>query len=214
MVTKKPNPRQKQTTSVTLDISVRQRIIAEARRHFFAYGFRHVTMDDLARELGMSKKTLYAHFARKADLLQAVFLDKFHSVEADLERITSNLSSDFSGALHELLTTIQEHLEEIRPSFVRDMQRDAPEMFEMVQTRRKDLIHRHFSKVMAEGRRCGIIRDDIPTELIVEIMLAAVQGIMNPKKITELELFPKEGFSAILRVILEGVITDTGRSKL
>jgi AcrR family transcriptional regulator len=214
MVTKTPNPRQKQTTKVTPDLTVRRRIIAEARRHFFTYGFRQVTMDDLAKELGMSKKTLYAHFARKADLLQAVFLDKFLSVEADLERITSNLSSDFSEALHQLLTTMQTHLEEIRPPFVRDVQRDAPEMFEMVQVRRRDLINRHFGKVMAEGRRCGIIRDDIPTELIVEIMLAAVQGVMNPQKMTELELFPKEGFSAILKVILEGVITDTGREKL
>ncbi len=214
MATRDPNPQQKQTQETSSHNPVRRRIIAEARRHFFAYGFRHVTMDDLAKELGMSKKTLYTHFARKADLLQAVFLDKFLSVEADLDRITSNLSSDFSGALHELLTTIQRHLDEVQPPFVRDVQRDAPEMFEVVQTRRRDLINRHFGKVMAEGRRCGIVRDDIPTELIVEIMLAAVQGIMNPKKITELELFPKEGFSAILRVILEGVITDTGRSKL
>jgi len=49
--------------------AARRRILAGARRHFFANGFRRVTMDDLAAELGMSKKTLYAHFPSKQHLL-------------------------------------------------------------------------------------------------------------------------------------------------
>ena len=47
----------------------RQRIVDAARVHFFSHGFRSVTMDDLAEELGISKKTLYAHFPGKIDLL-------------------------------------------------------------------------------------------------------------------------------------------------
>ena len=64
-----------------------QRMITAARRHFFAHGFRGVTMDDLAEELGMSKKTLYASFPSKDALLRAVLLDKFRSVEMDLDGI-------------------------------------------------------------------------------------------------------------------------------
>ncbi|HKA32612.1 MAG TPA: helix-turn-helix domain-containing protein, partial [Candidatus Binatia bacterium] len=45
------------------------RIVAAARRHFLAHGFRHVTMDDLAAELGASKKTLYASFPSKEALI-------------------------------------------------------------------------------------------------------------------------------------------------
>ena len=56
--------------------SVRQRIVDAARGHFFSHGFRSVTMDDLAEELGISKKTLYAHFPGKFDLLEAVLADK------------------------------------------------------------------------------------------------------------------------------------------
>ena len=50
----------------------RQRIVEAARAHFFSHGFRSVTMDDLADELGISKKTLYAHFRSKIALLEAV----------------------------------------------------------------------------------------------------------------------------------------------
>lgn len=106
--------------------STRRRIVARARDYFFAYGFRGVTMDDLARELGMSKKTLYAHFRSKVELVQAVLLNKSQDVEADLERITSEDSSDFPAALHELLTCMQRHLEEIHPPFVRDIRPRGP----------------------------------------------------------------------------------------
>nr|MBA3354117.1 helix-turn-helix transcriptional regulator [Blastocatellia bacterium] len=57
--------------------STRRRVLEAARGHFFHHGFRNVTMDDLAAELGVSKKTLYAHFPGKDALLEAVLNDKF-----------------------------------------------------------------------------------------------------------------------------------------
>src|SRR5262245_65471661 len=115
--------------------SPRQRIVAGARRHFLAHGFRGVTMDELADELGMSKKTLYAHFPSKAALLEAALLDKFRELEADLQQATSACAADFSGALHELLAHMLRHLEEIQPPFVRDMRREAPELFKRIESR-------------------------------------------------------------------------------
>jgi AcrR family transcriptional regulator len=125
--------------------SAAQRVLSAARHQFMAHGFRRITMDDLAEELGMSKKTLYACFPSKTALLKAVLVDKFRAVEADLQRITSNCS-DVSAALQALLACVQRHTEEIQPPFVRDIQREAPEMFKLVETRRRDVIQRHFGK--------------------------------------------------------------------
>jgi AcrR family transcriptional regulator len=192
--------------------SIRQRIIAEARRHFFAHGFRRVTMDDLAEELGMSKKTLYACFPSKTALVEAMLLDKFRDVDADFNRITSVCATDCLAALHQLLACVQQHTEEIQPPFVRDIRREAPELFQLVERRRRDVIQRHFGKLFVEGRKAGMIRKDIPARLIIEILLGAMQAIMNPPKMAELDLTPKTGFSAIIRVILEGVTTEKARS--
>ncbi len=194
-------------------MSVRHRIVTEARRHFFDHGFRGVTMDDLARELAMSKKTLYACFPSKTALLEAVILEKFRHVDADLGRITSDVSSDCLGALHRLLACVQGHMEEIQPPFVWDIRREAPELFKVVESRRRDVIQRHFGKVFLEGRRTGLIRQDIPPKLAIEILLGAVQAIMNPPKMEELALTPKSGFSAIIRVVLEGLTTEKARSR-
>src|SRR4051812_40469867 len=101
--------------------TVRERIVGGARKHFFAHGFRGVTMDDLAAELGMSKKTLYAHFRSKPELVEAVLLGKAAEVEADLGRIEAECSDDFPEALREMLGCFQRHAQEIQPTFVRDM---------------------------------------------------------------------------------------------
>src|SRR6188472_3074551 len=71
----------KESIPAAADSAATSRIVSEARRHFMAHGFRGVTMDDLAAELGMSKKTLYAHFRSKPELVQAVILAKAAEVE-------------------------------------------------------------------------------------------------------------------------------------
>jgi AcrR family transcriptional regulator len=193
------------------DNAAAQRIVEAARRHFLAHGFRSVTMDDLAEELGMSKKTLYASFSGKTDLLRAVLLDKFRNIETDLEGIGSAASANVLDSLHQLLACVQRHAEEIQPAFVRDIRREAPEMFQLVQSRRRDVIQRYFGRIFENGRRTGIFRKDIPTRLMIEILLGATEAIMNPPKMAELGLTPKTGFLAIITVVLEGVLTEKGK---
>ncbi len=106
---------------------IRQRIVDAARAHFFSHGFRSVTMDDLAEELGISKKTLYAHFPGKIDLLEAVLADKFEGVETMLKEVTRAQPQDFPATLRELLAGTQRELDEIKPPFVRDMRQKAPQ---------------------------------------------------------------------------------------
>jgi len=189
----------------------RQRIVEAARAHFFNHGFRSVTMDDLAAEVGISKKTLYAHFPSKTALLEAVLADKFAGVGAALERISREHARDFAGGLHQLLAATQRELDEIKPPFVRDMRQKAPHVFKMVERRRAELIQRHFGKLFAEGQRAGKVRKDIPARLIIEILLGAVQVIMSPPKIEELGLTPKSGFAAIVKVLLEGALARKGK---
>lgn len=211
---RKPKGVKDQPKDLSAGSSPRKRIVAGARRHFFAHGLRAVTMDELADELGMSKRTLYAHFPSKTSLVEAALIDNFQEIEAELEGITSESSSDFPAALHRFLACLQRHMSEIQPPFVRDIQREAPEMFKLVESRRRDLVQRCFGRLFSEGRQAAIIREEIPGELLIEILLGALQAVMNPSKMAELGLTPKSGFSAIVKVLLEGVITEQGRSKL
>lgn len=193
--------------------TARLRIVSAARKHFMAHGFRGVTMDDLAAELGMSKKTLYAHFSAKAVLLEAVIEDKLVSAEADFSAISGRFATGFVEALHDLLACVRRHGEELQPPFLRDMAREAPELFQLVQGRRRALIQRHFGKLIGEGRKTGMIREDIPADLLIEILVGATDALITPQKLSQLDLPAKEGLAAIVSVFLEGVLTVKGRSK-
>jgi AcrR family transcriptional regulator len=167
-------------------------------------------MDDLADELGMSKKTLYAHFSGKTALLQAVIEDKLSRAEADLNRVTAEATNDFPARLHALLSCMRGHTEEIQPPFVRDVQREVPELFALVQSGRRKLIQRHFGKLLKDGRKAGTIRKDIPVELLIEILVGAVDAIINPARLGELGLTLRTGFTHIISVFLEGVLVREG----
>jgi len=170
-------------------------------------------MDDLAESLGMSKKTLYAHFPSKTALVKAAILHKLQEIDVELGEITSEGSSDFLEALQQMLACMQRHMDEVQPPFLRDLRREA-EISQLLEDRRRDVIQRHVGKLLEQGREAGIIRKDLPADLVMEILLGAVQTIINPAKMAELGLTPKAAFSAIIMVIFEGLITEEGRSKL
>lgn len=188
-----------------------RRVVAVARRQFLAHGFRSVSMDDLAAELGMSKKTLYVSFSNKAALIEAVLKDKFGEVEVDLEQLAKEQVANVEMALHQFLSCLQRHTAEIQPAFVRDIGRETPELFQLIEQRRRELIRRYFGGLFEDGKKAGMIRADIPTHLIIEILLGAVQAIMNPPKLLELGLTVEQGYSSVIRLILEGALVPKGK---
>ena len=206
MPNRKPKPQEP-----SLDQAAARRVVAVARRQFLAHGFRSVSMDDLAAELGMSKKTLYLAFPSKTALIEAVLKDKFREVEADLGQLAKGQAADIEIVLHQLLDCVQRHTAEIQPAFVRDIGRETPELFQMVEQKRRELIRRYFGGLFEDGKKAGVIRRDIPTHLIIEILLGAVQSIMNPPKLMELGLTLEQGYSSVIRLVLEGALVLKGK---
>jgi len=164
-------------------------------------------MDELARELGMSKKTLYVSFPGKLDLLRAVIADKAADIGTDLERITAEKDADFQDKLARLLQCFHKHLEEIQPAFVRDVRREVPEVFQSIEGVRRGLLQRHFGRLLEQGRKTGLVRKDIPVQLMIEVLLGAVNSVVNPEKVEALGITPKAAMLTVINVFLEGVLT-------
>lgn len=191
--------------------AVKTRILSAARRHFLTHGFRAFTMDDLAAEMGMSKKTFYAHFASKRALLEAVIENKLATVDDDLARIAAQSCQDFMSAFRELLVCLRTHTEELQPPFLRDLGRETPELFERVQTRRRMFVQTHFGRLLDEGRKAGMIRQDFPQAVLIEILIGGMEALMNPQKLAELDLQPRKALSVLLTLFFEGALTEAGR---
>jgi TetR/AcrR family transcriptional regulator, cholesterol catabolism regulator len=188
------------------------RIILAARRRFFLTGFRGVTMDELAADLGMSKKTLYAHFPSKRSLVESLFLDKFRRVEADLDQCAANQPG--TAGLAAMLTCIRRHTEEIQPVFMQDLNKELPDAFDKVVLHRRELIQKRFGSVLTQGQCDGTVRADIPVHLMLEILVGAVDAVANPRKLIDLNLSLETAISRIMDVFLKGVTTEKGRANL
>lgn len=188
------------------------RIIAAARRRFFLTGFRGVTMDELAADLGMSKKTLYTHFPSKQALVHSLIADKFRRAEAELDECA--VSHPGTAGIAAMLICIRRHAEEIQPAFLQDVGKEFPEAFQEVMVRRRALIQKRFGGILKQGQREGTVRSDIPVHLLLEILLGAVDAVANPSKLAELNLPLESAISKIIDVFLKGVTMNKGRADL
>jgi AcrR family transcriptional regulator len=193
-----------------LSTGVRARIVGTAERIFFAGGFSRVLMDDLARELGMSKKTLYSHFASKEELLRAVLVRRTREVEQGLEAIVSARES-FPLKLGHLARFLQGKMAAVSPLFLEDIRRYAPECFQVVEEFRARAIPRYFGRLFEEGIRSGHVRRQVNRELLVRVLVLSVQGIIRPEMVEELHLRPREALEHILAIIFDGILTPRGR---
>lgn len=191
-----------------------RRIISAARHHFFVHGFRGVSMDELAEQVGMSKKTLYTHFAAKRELLEAVLRQKFDELDAELERVSAECARDIVRGIRELLQCMQHQVQEIQPPFVRDVRREAPEVFDFVKKRRRAAFSRCFTTLLQSGRKAGLVRNDLALPTTIEILLAATDAIINPRKLEQLKLTPHRAYSQIISIFLDGALTEKGRRTL
>jgi AcrR family transcriptional regulator len=187
-----------------------ERIVATAERIFFPAGFSRVSMDDLARELGMSKKTLYSHFASKEELLRAVLVRRTREVEQGLEAIMSARES-FPLKLGHLARFLQSMVAKVSPLFLEDIRRYAPECFQVVEEFRARAIPRYFGRLFEEGIRSGHVRRQVNRELLIRMMVLSIQGVIRPETVEELHLRPREALEHILAIIFDGILTPTGR---
>jgi TetR/AcrR family transcriptional regulator, cholesterol catabolism regulator len=186
------------------------RIVRVAERIFLRSGFSRVLMDDLARELGMSKKTLYAHFASKEALLHAVLIQRVSEIDQGMEAIVSAKEA-FSAKLGHVAGFLQARMAEVSPVFLEDIRRYAPECFRVVEEFRGRAIPRYFGRLFDEGLRAGHVRPQVRRDILIRMLVLSVQGIIRPEAIGELHLHPREALGHILSITFDGILTPKGR---
>jgi TetR/AcrR family transcriptional regulator, cholesterol catabolism regulator len=167
-------------------------------------------MDDLARELGMSKKTVYSHFASKEDLLRAVLVHRVSEVGQGLEAIV-RVKESFPAKLGHVARFLQGKIAEVSPVFLEDIRRYAPDCFRVVEEFRGRAIPHYFGRLFDEGIRAGHVRPQVNRDLLIRMLVLSIQGIIRPEAVGELRLHPREALDHILAITLDGILTPKGR---
>lgn len=190
--------------------AVRERIIRAARNRFLTLGFSKVTMDELAFDLGMSKRTLYRHFPGKRELLRHSMLAQVERVSTGLERIMGRDSTSMER-LSRVLVMLHEELPGPSGRALADIRRNAPDIWEEVDRRRVEVVRGHFRRLIEDGRAEGTVRQDIDPDLFLLILVTLIQRLVNPETLVRLPLTAPQLLEEIIRLLSIGILTDTGR---
>lgn len=189
------------------------RIVREARAHFFSHGYSQCTMDELAAELGMSKKTLYVHFPSKEALMRAVIEDLGREVRASADELFANRRLNFAEKLRGFAEGMAERTARMNPRLLRDLQRFAPPLYAQLSELREKNIPYIFGRFIEEGQLAGLVRTDIRTDFAVTFFLKAIQGLIQPATLEQLNLAPRDVVPRAIELFFSGLLTPAGRQE-
>jgi AcrR family transcriptional regulator len=189
------------------------RILRQAREHFFAHGYCSCTMDDLAAELGMSKKTLYVHFSGKEEIMRAVIEQLSGEIRADADALLANRHLGFSEKLRGFAEGMVQRLALLNPRTLRDLQRFAPGLYQLTVDMRQKNIPYIFGRFIEEGQLAGKVRSDVSPVFAGEFFLQAMQGLIQPASLDRLRLAPRELLPRAIDLFFGGLLTPAGRKE-
>jgi AcrR family transcriptional regulator len=195
---------------MTTDTEIRERIISFAREHFMHEGFSKVTLDEIATELGMSKKTLYKYFEDKEDLLRAGIEENLRSLAREIDTITTSDHS-FAEKLARVMMLIGKQMSRLSRGAMLDMQKFTPELWKQIETFRREQIFDKIGKMITQAREENIFRSYVNEQILTLMILNCIQGILNPDVLSQNSFSAEEAFRIIFRTIFEGALTDDAR---
>ena len=132
---------------------------------FKKYGIKSITMDDIAGELGISKKTLYQHFKNKIDIVYKISQFEFKKECLTLDNLT-NSNSNAIKQLYSISKYIVKRNREFNSSVIYSMNKCYPQIWEKLVSQRKKYIHNLIERNFQLGIKQGFYRETINIEII------------------------------------------------
>ena len=172
-------------------MEIKDRIKQKADELYRRYGVKSVTMDEIASQLSVSKKTIYQCFSDKNELVDEVFVDMLEFNK------TCCLQSrkQAQNAVHEVyigMESLQDMLENMNPSILFDIERGHPRTFKKFIEYKYNFLFELIKKNIERGKQEELYREDINADLISKIRLETIMLAFNE------ELFPKNKYPLVL----------------
>ncbi len=191
---------------------MKERIQQKARELFLRYGFRSVKMDDISKELGISKKTVYQYFSDKDGLVEAIMLSEMAQMQKNLSE--EYLAKDAIDALFKNMLSFECQIDSLNPDILTDLEKCYPGTFQKFRQFKFDVLLEAVKTNLMRGVDEGLFRPEIDVDIISKFRLESAFCIFNP------ELFPygKYGLMDVAKEIfmlfIHGIVTQKGRALL
>lgn len=188
---------------------MKSRILIKGTELYFRYGVKTVTMDAIANELGISKKTIYQHFPDKDTMVFDVvkaFIEQDNAKWDELDRLYSNVIEKIFKSFE----MTKDLLTQMNPRLLYEIQKYFPNAYQLFVEHGEKCINENLIADFKKGAEFGFFRDDIDFELLARLRMAEVNFAFNPDFYPNNKLPLYETQLVMLDIFMRGIMTEKG----
>lgn len=191
-------------------MEVKERILAKAADLYMRYGIRSITMDEIAAQLGISKKTIYQFFTDKDDMVMAVIDQEIRKNEKECIQFRD----DAENAVHQIflaLESLEEMLKYMNPLMLYDLEKHHPRSYKKVKEHKYEFLYQMTEENLRRGMAEGVYRIDIQMDIVTKARIESAFLIFNQ------DLFPYSRYKIsevnyeLAMLFMHGVVTEKGK---
>ncbi|MFT4969847.1 MAG: AcrR family transcriptional regulator [Chitinophagales bacterium] len=190
-----------------------QQILVKAKELFFKLGVRSITMDDISRELGISKKTLYQYVDNKSDLVQKTL--QLHFSQEKI--VIGTAITDAENAIDEIIRIVRESLKQFRsmhPSSIYDIKKYYPEAWTIIDQFKTEFIYSCIKANISKGKEDGMYRMGIDEDVITKLYINSIDYLVNPYNFPPSDYNFSDLYKEFIAYHLHGISTEKGHKYL
>jgi len=188
-------------------------ILSKAKELFFSYGLKSVSMDDLAKQAGISKKTIYQFYADKNELV--------NTIVDDLIECHSHLSVECrvnaKDAVDEVLQQSNKSFDTwaaVNQTFFFELEKSFPEAWQKLEQHKQKVFRPAIIKNLEKGISEKLYRDDLDLPFIADIRIHQLTSALQPNSLTDRRMNVSQMISELTIFYLHGITTEKGKKLL
>ncbi len=168
-------------------MEIKERILFGAQDLFFKYGIKSITMDDIAKHLAVSKKTIYHFFADKNELVETLLSESLKKDENELRQIQKDSENVIEEVLN-LMKHMGNMFSKVHPNIFYDLQKYHPGAWKQFIVFKENCMAKMVEDSIERGIKEGYVRTDLNAKILAKLRIEQVQMGFNP------DIFPPDKF--------------------
>ncbi len=187
----------------------KQKILDESTKVFMQEGFYKTPMDEIAKSLKISKKTIYKYFDSKEILVKEVVHNFLLQNKFLIQDILGSDDDAVTKAFN-LFQHLGKILLRVSNKWIEDLQAHYQDLWKEIDEFRTKMMLANIAKLINQGKNEGFIVD-YPTDIIVMFFVSSVRGIINPDFLIQHKLEPETIMPPTISLLMNAILTDRGK---
>lgn len=184
-------------------------IVVKVSSIYQKYGIKSVTMDDVARELGVSKKTLYSFVTNKEELVEKFIAYQMH----ERKRSVNKVFSEGLNAIDELLEVnkhVIEMLKSYNPATEYDLRKYYPHLYSKLRVKRMENMYNAILRNIEKGKAEGLFRAELKSEIIARVHVSRIESGFSSEVFSIEELTSEQFVNEMMIYHIRGIANSKG----